>query len=199
LLVDDFKVEVDELYVRAASLGNPRALLSLSEKAQTAQDYLSLVTKATVGGSMIACQRLKQYYSGENYMARRFKDSPEPNPALALQWEIVYTPGRPNSGGFQLKLKFTESASFIVSQINAKRSVELMLLKNGILVPAGNVTIPANHDIPPIGAVVECRYLYAFPESGVIYQPVYLGRREDIRPEECTVSQLKFKQASAVA
>ena len=115
------------------------------------------------------------------------------------QLEAPCTAGRPNSGGTQLKLKFTESASFIVSQINAKRSVELMLLKNGILVAAGNVTIPANHDIPPIGAVVECRFLYAFPESGVIYQPVYLGRRDDICTEECTVSQLKFKPASAVA
>jgi bifunctional non-homologous end joining protein LigD len=107
--------------------------------------------------------------------------------------EAPYTAGRPNSGGSQLKLRFTESASFIVSQINGKRSVALMLLNDGRLVPAGNVTIPPNHDVPPIGAVVECRYLYAFPESGVIYQPVYLGQREDIRAEECVVSQLKYK------
>jgi len=47
---------------------------------------------------------------------------------------------------------------------------------------------------------VECRYLYAFKESGCIYQPVYLGTRDDIPAEECTTSQLKFKaEQSAVA
>jgi len=112
--------------------------------------------------------------------------------------EAPYTAGRPNSGGSQLKLKFTESASFIVSQINAKRSVELMLLNNGILVPAGNVTIPLNHDIPEVGAIVEARFLYAY-RGGSIFQPVYLGLRDDIRAEECTVNQLKFKPASVVA
>jgi len=59
--------------------------------------------------------------------------------------------------------------------------------------PAGNVTIPPNHEIPSPGTVVECRYLYAFKESGSIYQPVYLGPREDIRAAECTTSQLKYK------
>ena len=41
---------------------------------------------------------------------------------------------------------------------------------------------------------MECRYLYAFKESGSIYQPVYLGAREDIRAEECTTTQLKLKK-----
>ena len=40
---------------------------------------------------------------------------------------------------------------------------------------------------------MECRYLYAFRESGCIYQPVYLGERDDIAPAECVVAQLKFK------
>jgi bifunctional non-homologous end joining protein LigD len=30
-------------------------------------------------------------------------------------------------------------------------------------------------------------------ESGVLYQPVYLGPRDDVDPGECLVSQLKFK------
>jgi hypothetical protein len=50
---------------------------------------------------------------------------------------------------------------------------------------------------PQMGTVVEVRYLYAFPESGSIYQPVYLGPRDDIPAEDCTVDQLKFKQAQA--
>lgn len=104
-----------------------------------------------------------------------------------------YTPGRPHAGGTQLKHKFHETASFVVTKRNDQRSVSLMLWENGKVRPAGNVTIPPNHDIPRLGEVVECRYLYAFKESGFIYQPVFLGRREDIHHEECTTSQLKYK------
>ena len=71
--------------------------------------------------------------------------------------------------------------------------MSLILFENEKVRPAGNVTIPANHDMPPPGTVVECRYLYAFKESGSIYQPVYLGSRDDIRTAECLTSQLKYK------
>jgi bifunctional non-homologous end joining protein LigD len=104
-----------------------------------------------------------------------------------------YLAGRPASGGDQLKYKFVETASFIVGKVNAKRSVSLLLFTGDKITAAGNVTIPPNHDVPVTGQVVECRYLYAFPESGCIYQPVYLGKREDIRAEECTTAQLKYK------
>ena len=104
--------------------------------------------------------------------------------------DAPYTAGRPNSGGKQLKYKFCETASFIVGKVNAKRSVSLLLNND---VDAGNVTIPPNHDIPAVGTIVECRYLYAFKESGCIYQPVYLGVRDDIPADECTVDQLKYK------
>lgn len=104
-----------------------------------------------------------------------------------------YSAGRPASGGPALKYKFEESASFVVSKINGKRSVSLMLFEGDKVRPAGNVTIPANYEIPEVGKVVECRYLYALRQSGSIYQPVYLGVRDDITSEECTVDQLKYK------
>ena len=49
-----------------------------------------------------------------------------------------------------LKFKFVESASFVVTGHNAKRSVTLGLYNadGDKLVPAGNVTIPPNHGIP---------------------------------------------------
>ena len=106
-----------------------------------------------------------------------------------------YIPGRPASGGSQVKFKFVETASCIVSGINGKRSVSLALLKDGEQVPAGNVTIPLNRDIPFVGAIVEVRYLYAFPESGCLYQPVFMERRDDIEQTECVVRQLKFKSS----
>ena len=108
--------------------------------------------------------------------------------------DAPYTGGRPATGGPQLKFKFCETASFVVDKINEKRSVRLTVLDGGKSVPVGNVTIPANHPVPPVGAVVESRYLYALP-GGSIFQPVYLGVREDIRSEECVIGQLKYKAA----
>lgn len=106
----------------------------------------------------------------------------------------LYAPGRPASGGDQLKYKFVESASLIVTAVNGKRSVQLGLYNcDGEIEHAGNVTIPINKEIPQAGQVVECRYLYANKSSNVIFQPVYLGVREDVPLHECTTNQLKFK------
>jgi bifunctional non-homologous end joining protein LigD len=107
--------------------------------------------------------------------------------------DAPYTPGKPNSGGPQLKFKFVATLSAIVAKVNTQRSVEISLLKGRNLISCGNVTIPANHGIPIVGAVVEVRYLYAFRESGVLFQPVYLGPRDDVEAGQCLASQLKFK------
>jgi bifunctional non-homologous end joining protein LigD len=103
-----------------------------------------------------------------------------------------YTTGRPASGGDQLKYKFYETASVLVSAQNAQRSVAMQLFDGSNWVDVGNVTIPPNKNIPPVGAVIEVRYLYAF-QGGAIYQPTYLGVRDDIDKDECTTEQLKYK------
>jgi len=105
----------------------------------------------------------------------------------------AYASGRPNSGGFHLKYKFVATLSAVVARVNRQRSVELQLIGDDGWASCGNVTIPANHKIPRTGRVVEIRYLYAFPESGVLYQPLYLGPRDDVDEDECQTSQLKFK------
>ena len=110
-----------------------------------------------------------------------------------------YTPGKASgSSATQLKYKFIESASFVVTLVHpTKRSVSLGLYDGSEIVEAGNVTVPPNHEIPKPGTVVEVRYLYAFRQSGAVYQPLYLGEREDIDQAECTVSQLKYRHESA--
>lgn len=109
------------------------------------------------------------------------------------QLDAPYTPGKPGSGGPQLKFKFTATLSAIVAKVNVQRSVELSLFNGRSLISCGNVTIPANQGIPAVGTVVEVRYLYAFRESHALHQPVYLGPRDDVEPGECLASQLKFK------
>ena len=107
--------------------------------------------------------------------------------------DSVYTAGRPNSGGDQLKYKFYETCSCVVSTVNNKRSVGLTVYgENQEAVNVGNVTISPNFDVPSVGDVVEVRYLYAYRE-GSLYQPVFLGKRDDVRAEECLQKQLKFK------
>lgn len=107
--------------------------------------------------------------------------------------DAPHTPGRPGSGGPALKHKFTATLSAVVERLNPRRSVALRLLGGQGWRSAGHVAIPANQPLPQPGDVVEVRYLYAFPESGVLFQPVCLGIREDITSAECLASQLKFK------
>ena len=82
------------------------------------------------------------------------------------------------------------SSSQATTGHNTKRSVTLDLYHGEKLVNAGNVTMPPNQHIPEVGKVCDVKYLYCFKESGRIYQPVYLGRRDDIQAAECVVEQL---------
>ena len=105
-----------------------------------------------------------------------------------------YVPGRPASGGTQLKYKFTRTATCAVLAVNDKRSIQLAIAHQGVLQFVGNVTIQPNFDIPKSGSLVEVRYLYAYP-NGSLYQPIYLGPRLDLDTAD-EHSSLKFKQGS---
>ena len=103
-------------------------------------------------------------------------------------------PGRGRIGDVDthVKLKFHESASFVCTGLNEKRSIAIGLFSGDDLVGVGNVTIPPSAPVPAVGTVVEVRYLYAF-SGGSVYQPVYLGERADVTPDECVLEQLKFR------
>ena len=108
--------------------------------------------------------------------------------------DSIYTPGQPNSGGDALKVKFWKDITCRVSAgREGKSSVGLELLNGtGDWVSVGNVSIPANAEIPEIGSLIDVRYLYAF-EGGSLFQPVFKGPRADIEPEECRLDRLSFK------
>lgn len=108
-----------------------------------------------------------------------------------------YVAGRPNSGGDHLKFKFVATASCIVMKINdTTRSVLLGVFIGGRCTEVGNVTVYPNQDIPTVGDVVEIKYLYWYP-NGSLFQPVLLGKRDDINHDECQVEQLKAKREEA--
>ncbi len=109
--------------------------------------------------------------------------------------DATYVPGRPNSGGSHLKFKFTETATCkVVCRNQGKRSVSLAVYQDpgDGWVDVGNVTIPPNFPVPEAGALVEIKYLYAYP-AGSLYQPIYLGPRPDVDCAD-SVKSLKFKQ-----
>ena len=107
--------------------------------------------------------------------------------------------GRPASGGSQVKCKFYATCTCLVAAQNDQRSVRLHLFDDaGAAVSVGNVTIPSNKSIPNAGAFVEIRYLYAY-RGGSLYQPAYLGERDDLEREACTISQLKYKSEGDAA
>lgn len=112
--------------------------------------------------------------------------------------DAAYTPGRPNSGGLALKVKFWKDVTCRVSKAReGKRSVGLELLDDrGAWTPVGNVTIPANADIPALGSLIDVKYLYAYP-GGSIFQPSYLRPRNDIPDEDCRIDRLHFKGEAA--
>jgi len=110
----------------------------------------------------------------------------------------TYQAGRPHSGGDQLKYKFVESCSMVVTAHNVgKRSVSFHAVESGVEVPMGNVTIQPNKVIPAVGDIIEILYLYCYPSGGSLYQPVYKGIRTDVDLHECTLSQLKYKRDEA--
>jgi bifunctional non-homologous end joining protein LigD len=108
--------------------------------------------------------------------------------------DAPYSPGRPNTGGPALKFKFVATASVLVTSHHEEHSSVRMALYDGAgdLVDVGSVTIPPNKERPPIGAIIEVRYLMAF-RGGSLIQAVYLGIRYDIKRSACTIDQLRFK------
>jgi len=112
--------------------------------------------------------------------------------AVFKRTDSVYKAGRPASGGSQRKHKFYATLSAVVAQVNAKRSIAVSLLDGDDWLYVGDCAIPPNKTIPTVGDVVEIRYLYA-TDGRRIYQPVYLGVRDDVLPAECLIGQMKFK------
>jgi bifunctional non-homologous end joining protein LigD len=110
--------------------------------------------------------------------------------------DAPYTPGKPNSGGPQLKRPFTQRDSFIVLSVHAtKRSIGLGITNDtGKLVPIGNSLVPTNYDMPLVGDVVDVEYKHVFI-GGNVYQPCYKGKRLDVDAAECVTRRLRYKPA----
>jgi bifunctional non-homologous end joining protein LigD len=88
-----------------------------------------------------------------------------------------------------LKYKLVENATCIVYGLNSQRSVVVgMLNEANELKSYGNVAIPANHDVPVVGDLIEIRYLYFTGQA--FEQPLYLGKRLDLHKLDANILQI---------
>ena len=110
----------------------------------------------------------------------------------------AYAPGRPASGGSQLKYKFTEDCTVRVCSQNAKKrsvGVECLDAKDHPVF-LGNVTIPSNFGVPAVGVLVNVSYLYLY-DGGSLFQPVYGGPRGSDQTQPDRLAQFKLKPTHA--
>lgn len=99
------------------------------------------------------------------------------------------------------KHKRTHDCSFLVIRRNQKASVDLALFDdNHKLIEVGTVKIRNNsfNDIKE-GTILDVRYMHAFPRSHQIYQPRMLRIRDDLQPDSCLLSQLRYKAVNPIA
>jgi bifunctional non-homologous end joining protein LigD len=92
----------------------------------------------------------------------------------------------------QYKYKFYETISCLVLGHNKKSSIQLGLYQDNkklaTVIYVGNCTVVGEK--PPVGSVVEVKYLYAH-KGGCLYQPSFIGIRDDVDADD--LSKLKFK------
>lgn len=111
--------------------------------------------------------------------------------------DAPYTPGRPASGGNQLKYKFVKSADVFLTE-NAGNAYRMAVYAGKKTKDVGKVFAGTTNEIRkelderissgerPV-AVVE--YLYA-TDDDQLFQPVFLTLRDDKEPEDCVLAQL---------
>lgn len=98
---------------------------------------------------------------------------------------------------------FAEMTCFVLAH-NDKRSVAIGATdpKSGLMVALGNVSIPLDQPFPPVGGLMDVKFLYWF-EDGSLEQPTSRGMRDDVEHSAVTTDQiLRIKpksQASQVS
>lgn len=113
------------------------------------------------------------------------------------QARAPYKPGRPASGGTQLKYKLTKTADVVLLS-NAGNAYQMAVYDGRTLRDVGKVFAgTTNESRATIDAllakgerpIAEVRYLYATDDEN-LFQPVFVGLRDDKDAEECTRAQL---------
>jgi len=120
--------------------------------------------------------------------------------------DAEYSPGRPSSGGPQLKYKFVKSADVLITK-NAGNAYSMAVYEQGSLrdigkVFAGTTNASRQQLDQELAAgnqpVVEVQYLYA-TGGDKLFQPVFLRFRDDKDASQCVLSQLIHTDKTGLA
>jgi len=137
----------------------------------------------------------KTYFSTHDKTAlliRMFEEQKE-----GIVFKKLSAPYRSERARDQFKVKFVAEATFIVIEVKprGKNSVTLGLLNEASqIVSAGHASIRPCIKHVEINNLLDVRYLYARRTSGHIVQPVAQRIRTDLTTEECTTTQLKYRE-----
>jgi bifunctional non-homologous end joining protein LigD len=111
--------------------------------------------------------------------------------------DAAYKPGRPASGGAQLKYKFVKTADVFLTA-NAGNAYQMAVYAGKKVREIGKVFAGTTNEVRKEldrrisegeRPVAEVQYLYATDDDN-LFQPVFLQLRDDKEPEECTLEQL---------
>ena len=115
--------------------------------------------------------------------------------------KLAKAPYKPGRNGQHKKFKFTKTLSAVVHAVKVpdKQSAALVVYDDdGIhttVYGIGSVSIIGKGPIS-VGDIVEVKYLYA-TKAHQLYQPVLIGKRDDLTVADCTLAQLQYKGAGA--
>ncbi len=119
--------------------------------------------------------------------------------------DAQYTPGRPASGGTQLKCKFVSAADVVLVE-NAGNAYRMQVYENGRARDVGKVFSGTTNELrAQLDAalargqrpVAEVRYLYATDDFN-LFQPVFVRVRDDKAEHDCDFAQLKGTNRAVV-
>jgi bifunctional non-homologous end joining protein LigD len=92
------------------------------------------------------------------------------------------------------KFKLTAVSSFLITGLNQKQSVSLGAFdEQGRLINCGDVRIRNDRFKVREGMIIDVEYLHVFKPTNQVYQPRMKAIRDDLHPEACTLSQLRYK------
>jgi bifunctional non-homologous end joining protein LigD len=110
----------------------------------------------------------------------------------------TFTPGKAHVDMWKWKW-YADCSCRVSNRETGKHSVGLELLDKsdpqfplGVWVYVGNCTVGQKTPLPPKHSVIDVHYLYAY-RGGCLYQPSYLGPRDDVYEVDCLLTQLKYK------
>ncbi len=106
----------------------------------------------------------------------------------------VDSPYRTDRQADQFKHRFSAVSSFLITKMNPKQSVAIGLYdENGKLIQCGDVKIRNDRFKLAEGIIIDVRYNHMFPTSLRVYHPRMERIRDDLQPESCTLSQVRYK------